>query len=439
MVGAGMLCSLAFVRQVTSPPPVAIEVAHGWFSATSVHLAAGAALKLVNRDNAPYTIEIPGAYVGDVRLGGRLSVTIKIHLGGDFVARIEELPDAEVRLHVDPDPNWPPSAPPFDRAKIDNRQPLDVDGPVAAYGAITQFDLAVKGQAARQQLLAELYRLEEELASPAPPANFELFFSPAEWKALRPSVAMVYGLGRSAYDADRFGPEVAAARPAGLRMAPPLADLGVPAADSGQRDVLVRVTSDSAWFNLRVCRLIWRRLGARIDHRKLEWGYAGPNGRSPILGGFYDGTGNPGGDARPRAEFRTDGTAMLALFRIRFDEDAFLADTAVEQEEAIGRERISGKTVRRPDLMAHRVRADDGRSDIVRLPLIFDEGTKGTGLLFLVAEYSFDTLEALLTRMTADQGGAKDRMLKYMRFESAAYYAVPSSPKGGYPGMLVKP
>jgi Dyp-type peroxidase family len=413
---------------------VRLEISRAQFTSSSVHLPAGAVLRLVNLDDELYTVESPGAFRGDVLLKGHSEAVVKMLRGGAFVAMIEEHPDSEVRLDVDDDPNAPPStAAPFDEAKSRGLQPLDSEGRDPGYGAITQFDLAVKGQAARQALLMDLYSLEEELSTDQPPPDFALYFSAAEWTAVKSSVAMVYGLGASTYDARRFGKAVAATKPKGLHDVRLPAAMGLNAKDTGQRDVLVRVTSDSAWFNLRVCRLIWRRLGSKISNKTLEWGYAGPNGRSPILGGFYDGTGNPSGAERTRAIFGPDGTAMLAIYRIRFDEDRFLAKTQAQQETAIGRQKISGKPQHKPNPLAHKNRANDGHSTIVRMPLIFDDGSRGTGLLFLATERSFDPLEAMLGRMAA---GAGDPLMKFMHFESAAYYAIPPSPKGEFPGSL---
>ena len=49
-----------------------------------------------------------------------------------------------------------------------------------------------------------------------------------------------------------------------------------------QKDVIVRVTSDSLWFNQQVCRYAWRKLAGRIDKNSatLDCGYSNPNGRS---------------------------------------------------------------------------------------------------------------------------------------------------------------
>src|SRR5205085_1551649 len=113
------------------------------------------------------------------------------------------------------------------------------------------------------------------------------------WAKLRPSVAMVFGLGPGIFDAGRFGPRAAAEKPGDLHEISFSRDLSFDAKKT-QRDILVRVTSDSQPFNQQVCRYIWRRLSGRIDpHPTLDYGYNTQTGRSPILGGFFDGTGNP--------------------------------------------------------------------------------------------------------------------------------------------------
>jgi deferrochelatase/peroxidase EfeB len=424
---------------------VRLEVSHRRFAAARVALPPGYSLRLVNRDAEIYTIESPGAFEGDVMLRGGAEAVVKPRRGGEFVAMIEEQPDSEVALSVAADPNAPRSTEaPFDLAKERGLQPLDQGSAEPAYGAMTTFNLRVRGQAARQHVLLDLYRLAEELAMDAPPPEVAAYFQAGEWARLRPSVAMVVGLGATAYSLTRFGQGVASSKPPGLRSVPRAEELGLSRLEHGQRDVLVRVTSDSAWFNLRVCRLVWRRLLGRISDQRLEAGYANPNGRSPILGGFYDGTGNPSGVEREKAIYGSGGLAMVALYRIRFDEEKFLSFSLAKREGTVGREQDSGRPLKKPDVWAHKVRTNDGKNNIVRMPLVFDDGVGAdgvseTGLLFLAAARSFEPLEALLGRMLAGREGYRDRLLELMHFEEAGYYVIPPSPRGSYPGSLRAP
>jgi deferrochelatase/peroxidase EfeB len=437
-------CAALAIRSIQAST-VDLVVSGRRFELGHAQLKAGDSLRLVNRDNVEYTVESPGAFPGDVMLAPHSTVLVSMRRSGDFVAMLEEQPDSEVRLSVAESPNFSePREIPFDGAKAKGRQPLDyADGIEPSYGSITTFNLKVKGQVARQKALRELYALQEELSMDRPPAELAAYFTASQWSSLRPTVSMVTALGPSAFDVKRFGQAVASSRPSGLHPVPGPVALGLLKGKHGQRDILIRVTSNSSWFNQRVCRLIWRRLGSRIANFRLESGYSNPNGRSPILGGFYDGTGNPSGLSRSRAIFRPDGTAMLALYRIRFDEDAFMAYSAKQRQNLVGRELGSGRPLKNPDVLAHKVRAADGHSAIVRMPLIFDEGvtsdgTSETGLLFLSAQASFEPLENLLSRMTAGSEGKRDRLLELMHFEEAGYYVVLPSAKGSFPGSLRK-
>lgn len=418
---------------------VHLEIRDGRFTTTSIHIPAGAVLTIKNHDSTIYTVESPGTFAGDVLLEARSQATVKPLHGGQFFAMIEERPDSEVNLSIESEPNpFGSVESPIDTAKAKGLQPLDNEREDPSYGAITQFDLTVTGQAERQQVLIDLYRLQEELSEDRPPSELAPYFSDGEWTKLKPTISMVTGLGPGSYQAKRFGAAVARTLPASLSKRPDLSKLGINVEEPGQRDIFVRVLSESHWFNLRLCRLVWKRLEGRIAHQKLEWGYKVANGRSPILDGFYDGTSNPSGKARTQAIYAADQTSILALYKISFDEYAFSKATVDDQQHLIGREKASGKTLKLPVAGAHKIRASDGHSIIVRMPLIFDDGERGTGLLFLSVQNQLTPLRSLLERMTASRGGSKDQFMKYMHFESAAYYVIPPSPKGGYPGTLRK-
>gem|GEM_PF-3343583 len=430
-----------FLTQNRAPVVTSIRISHGRFESKTVRLTADGTLRFQNDDPQTYTVEAPGLLPGDVMVPAGATVeATPLYEAGKFTAMIEEVPSSEVEIVFAGRPITDPllREPPFDMARRHDRQPLLFEpGEEPAYGAYTSFNLAGKGETARQGVLQDLYRVEESLSGEKPPSELAPYLTRQTWMRLRPSVALVVGLGPSVFDGKRFGAKVAASRPAGLHPFMLAHRLGVkmPAG----RDVLLRVTSDSQWFNLRVCRLVWSRLRGRIGSPTLESGYTPPRGRSPILGGFFDGIGNPSGAVRDRAVYGGGNGTILALFRIEFDEARFTGLSLAQQESIVGRKRESGHLMKKAPEAAHRVRAqNDGKSVLVRMPLVFDDGPNNVGLLFASAQPAIDSQFERILRLMLAKGpkGKKDSLLDFMRFESGAYYYIPSSNRGSYPGSL---
>lgn len=425
-------------------PIVEVRLEHGKFVPTAVHVPRRGRLKLVNADNTPYTVEGAGALPGDVLVPAHQTRTVDLLSNpGQFYAIIEENPSSELKLDMEGDPDAAKLVRPvpFDEARKAGRQPLLLEpGHEPAYAVYTTFDISGRGEDAQQAVLRELYLLQEALSSDRPPEEFRLFFAPADWESFRRSVSLVYALGPGAYSAERFGPRIAAVRPPELRELSYAPQLGLRAQRTP--DVLVRVASDRHWFNLGVVRWIWRRLHGQIVRSTMESGYANPNGRSPLLGGFFDGTGNPYGKEREVAVFGSGNGTYLALFRINFDEERFRARPLSEQQALIGRQRDVGKPLKDADPKAHMNRAGaDPNTSILRQPFVFDEGPGRTGLLFGSLQASPRALDRILHGFmlgspNPKQKRPRDSFLSYMKFESAALYYVPSSPRGSFPGSL---
>ena len=428
-----------------SVPIVEVHLAKGHFSPGKVHIPEKGRLKLINDDKVPYTVEGAGALPGDVIVPPHQERTVDLlpH-PGRFHAIIEENPDAELVLEMAGDPeaasrNRPL---PFDAARRLGRQPVLFEpGQDPAYATYTTFDLVGHGEEAQQAVLRDLYLIQESLAHEEPPEDFRLFFTPADWRKFRQSASMIYALGPGAY-ASRFGPRISTARPADLAPLPYSTSLGLK--NPGQRDILVRVSSDRQWFNQQVVRWIWRKLQGRISKPTMETGYANPNGRSPILGGFFDGTGNPYAQEREAAVFGDpagNGT-YLALFRIVFDEERFRAHSLQEQQRLIGRDREIGKPLKEAKPAAHMNRAGaDPHTAILRQPFVFDDGPEDTGLLFASLQATPRALDRLLHGFMLGsprpaQKRPQDLLLNYMHFKSATLYYLPASPKGSYPGSI---
>jgi deferrochelatase/peroxidase EfeB len=172
----------------------------------------------------------------------------------------------------------------------------------------------------------------------------------------------------------------------------------------------------------------------------MDRGYANPSGRSPLLGGFYDGTGNPFGEKLEATVFgKPSGNGTyLAWFRVGFDEERFLKNGLGKQETLIGREKLAGRPLRRPAQTSHKDRAGaDPKVSIYRQPFIFDDGPNETGLLFASLQASPSSLKKILAGfMLGSNQKPADPFVSYMRFESAALYYVPSSPPGSFPGSI---
>lgn len=424
-----------------APSIVEVHLVEGKFVPARVHVPPHSTLRLVNDSGEIYTVEGAGALPGDIIVPAHQRRDVPLGKNpGLFYAVIEEYPSSELHLEMegDPDAGPPPGQTPFDAARPLHRQPLFAEpGREPAYGAYTTFDIAGKGEDAQQSILRELYLLQEALSEQKPPPEFALYFTPDDWKNFRTSIALVYALGPGAYSSERFGPRIAASKPAKLAPIPYANRL---TQTPRQRDILVRVTSDRHWFNLRAIRWIWMRLGARIKNTTMDSGYGNPNGRSPILGGFFDGTGNPFGDKREQTVFgdkHANGT-YLAWFRIRFDEAAFRAHTLAKQQTIVGRERQVGRPLPGAPDSAHKNRAGaDANVAILRQPFVFDDAPNETGLLFASLQASPKTLEKMLTGfMMGPTKPPKDSLMSFMRFEAASLYYVPSSPQGSFPGSL---
>lgn len=425
------------VTVAASDKRVEVKIAGGRFVPATLAIPAGAALIVKNEDAKTYTLEGAGILYGDVPIEPNSTRTVTpMGEPGAYTIIVEEVPHMGLPVRVSGGSTQP--AVEMDtvaRAFALDRQPVvfsDAHGP--DYAAFTRFNLTVRGEQARDEVIDRLCEIQRTVSSTWLPVELEQYFTQSSWVRLRPSVALVIGLGPTAYDAARFGKKVAASRPGDLHPISYSAVLGFDAAKS-QRDMLVRVTSDSMWFNQQVCRYIWRQLAGRISDYTMDCGYANPNGRSPILGGFFDGTGNPIGEERDKAVFLTGaqrGGTYLAWFRIRFDQERFESHTLAEQQVIIGRVHKSGRQLPNDKASSHRAKAEgDGSNTILRQGVVYDEGPGQTGLIFASVQASLtDQFEGILrgfmmNRGAPSAGTGPDRLLEYMHFEEGGYYFVP--------------
>jgi ZIP family zinc transporter len=428
---------------------VEVRIAGGKFEPANLQIPSGANLRIVNSDRKVYTLEGATILRGDVPVDAGGSQTVRpTSEPGEYMIYAEE--DAKMLLPVKViGAGVTIAAMPgnFETSLKAGMQPVLFAEPAdPSYGCFTSFNLKVKGEEARQQLLKDLFEIERSVMSEKLPPELDQYFSRSGWAKLRSSVNMIFGLGLGAYDPRRFGARVAGAKPADLHKVWYSKMLHFDS-DKTQHDVIVRAASDSMWFNQQVCRYIWRKLKGRIsDDRTLDSGYSNPNGRSPILGGFFDGTGNPIGKERDEAIFgkgKRAGGTYLAWFKIQFDEDKFASRSLSEQQAEIGRDKKIGKILPGSDARAHQKMAEgDSTRTILRQPFVYDEGQGKQGLLFaslqsnLSNQFEGILCGFMLNASKPKHGTGTDRLMDYMHFQEGGYYYIPPAPAGGYPGML---
>ncbi|MBB6053830.1 Dyp-type peroxidase [Armatimonas rosea] len=451
--------------QTQSPPArIALRLQHGAFLPASLSFPAGATLNVQNDDDKTYTLEGAGILSGDVPIEPKSTREVSpLKEPGNYILNIEEDPTKELSVTITPSAGGVPTEaltePLVRRAHRQGRQPVVFDeGHEPAYASYTTFNLTVQGEEQRQEVLQAIHTfcrqlepgddpsIPESVASI--PEGIRPYFSQRHWEAFQPHFTFIVALGPGCYEKARFGPRVAASKPKDLHSITYSAPLHFDAAAT-QKDVLVRVTSDSLWFNQQVCRSLWRQLAGKISKPTLDFGYANPEGRTPLLGGFFDGTGNPIGSERDKAVFggsagdHAEGGTYVTLFKIRFDEERFLAHRVVEQEKIVGREQQSGRRLPGDKESSHRFKAEGDRSrQILRQGFIYDYTPEERGLLFASLQGSLTKqfegiLRGYMMNPSAPKAGTgQDRLMEYMHFESGGYYFVPPIPKNGYPGKL---
>ena len=138
-----------------------------------------------------------------------------------------------------------------------------------------------------------------------------------------------------------------------------------------------------------------------------------------------------------------EGGTYLAFFKIRVDEETFLAHRLAEQEKIIGREWQSGRRLPGDKENSHRYKTEGDRSrSILRQGYLYDDSPEARGLLFVSLQGSLTRqfegiLQGYMTNPNAPKAGAgKDRLMEYMHFESGGYYFVPPVPKNHFAGDL---
>lgn len=438
MIASTLAFSLLFRLQASRPEVgiVGVEIKNGAFVIAKLKVGPGERLKFKNLDSQSYIIESPGLFPGDMELlPGTEQVVKPLSNPGKFHVLIEESPASDLEIEYSGSPRDPNEVRriPFDVAKDDDRQPILFEpGDEPEFATFLAFNFNFSGEDSRQRLLREFYLLQESLASLNPPADLPLPKSARSWSQVVLNLRINIALGPGAYDAKRFGDAVALSRPKGL-VALPFEKLKLKDS-SAQRDVLVRITSDDESTNRAISSWIQRKLAKQISGVTQTQGASPKGGRSPLLGGFFDGIGNPGGLSLQQTVFGEGNGTTLTVLQIGFDQKRFLAHSESEQQALIGREKQSGKPYSLDGKPTHRsLSQNDRTSTICRQPFILARKGQEPALLFCSVQASLEPFRRILFDYMLP---SKDPLLDYMHFESAAVYAIPASPKGSYPGSL---
>ncbi len=152
------------------------------------------------------------------------------------------------------------------------------------------------------------------------------------------------------------------------------------------------------------------------------------------LSGYEDGTENPQGEAVCEAACASgqgagiDGSSYAAVQQWLHDFPAFDAMTPREQNDCIGRDRISNEELDDAPESAHvkRTAQEDFTPEafVVRRSMPWVAGADA-GLVFLAFGKSFDAFEAQLRRMTGHDDGISDALFRFTRPLSGGYYWCP--------------
>jgi putative iron-dependent peroxidase len=152
------------------------------------------------------------------------------------------------------------------------------------------------------------------------------------------------------------------------------------------------------------------------------------------LTGYEDGTENPKADAATEAAIVSDGelapagSSFVAVQIWQHDLTSFFALSKREQDDIIGRERVSNEEMEDAPEYSHVKRTAQESFDpvafVVRRSMPWTEGTRA-GLVFVAFGNTLDSYENQLKRMTGADDGIVDGMFRFSRPLSGSYYWCP--------------
>jgi putative iron-dependent peroxidase len=167
---------------------------------------------------------------------------------------------------------------------------------------------------------------------------------------------------------------------------------------------------------------------ATLAHEVVGWPYH----RDLDLTGFIDGTENPTlieatATATVEPGAPGEGGSVLLLQQWEHDAANWIALSAAEQEQVIGRRKVDSEELDpRPDT-SHVARTDQDRfGRIFRRNIGYGTLTEH-GTIFVGFSRDRGRLDAMLDSMAARGGGGRDRLTDFARAVTGAYYFVPAS------------
>ncbi len=158
------------------------------------------------------------------------------------------------------------------------------------------------------------------------------------------------------------------------------------------------------------------------------------------LTGYEDGTENPEGRSAIAAAILNnvgmglDGSSFVAIQKWLHDFDTFDQMSGSEQDNAIGRHRLTNEEFDAPE-SAHVKRTAqedfDPEAFIVRRSLPWSDDS-GSGLMFVAFGASFYAFEAQMNRMIGLEDGICDGLFQFSKPVTGGYYWCPPVTSAGY-------
>lgn len=163
-------------------------------------------------------------------------------------------------------------------------------------------------------------------------------------------------------------------------------------------------------------------------------------GHGMDLTGYEDGTENPQGKEAEQATLmmneseKMDGSSFVAVQQWLHDLNAFEKLSISEQDNVIGRSKITNEELADAPISAHVKRVEQDDFDppayVVRRSSPWIENQQ-SGLMFLSFGHSFDAFEAQLNRMAGVDDGVTDSIFTFSKPITGNYYWCPPLGKAG--------
>jgi len=335
-----------------------------------------------------------------------------------------------------------------DRVEFHGRHQAGILTPVQRHMAFAAFDVTL-GDANSLRELLRAWSSAAALMTAGQPAGDagtrpeEAPRDTGEAVGLTPArLTVTFGVAPELFDG-RFG--LAARRPAALRPLEALPGEALEPARTGG-DLCVQACADDRQVAFHTLRELAHIATGAARMRWMQTGFASPRN----LMGFKDGTNNL--DVRDRDAMRRHvwvgreetqpwmrGGTYLVARRVRILVEEWDRSHLDEQQEVIGRAKLSGDVLAEAPTSAHIRLAAPSANDgiaLLRRGYSFGDGTVGGGDAMLDAGLFFVAFTRAPSRFAAIQRrlGASDALNEYIRHEGGGLFAVPG---GARPGGFV--